>query len=559
MSDTKISALPSASSLTGAERLPVSQSNQTRGATTLQQAQFTTGIWNVKWSGAVGDGVTDDTSAINAAIAHGNPNGAAIYLPAGTYKITSSLTTITGQFTMFGDGPYQSTILFVPSGADTCIEVNNGASRAERVHLRDFAIKSTDTTNTKVALDLYDLSICSFERLFIYGTGGSGPSAGVCWSGSNSIGIRTHGREATFLKGIEIIADKPVVIAANPNTSATNGEDMDHWHWEDLYLIGNGNYLIAVDNGLGLMETTFDGFQAWVAGTGGFKINDTRVAPTIPSRGIKFKNVRYEQGTDSAGYAFNLTFTQPVQNFKIENALMSNGVNGITITGFDRMVLEQVTGAATSGTSLVTAGATSSSVLVMRGCIWTTGGAVTLTGLTQIHAQAYRSASYAAPSDAVYAGQITDTQLNVAKVRATSANAAVAIVATGTTGDGFQVLPQAAASGVTLRAVNNAENDFTPMAFVGSTFDLQYRTGAATSASAADINTSGQLSLVTKIYPGTDAAAKQAVAGIYAGNGAPNNSNGANGDFYFRGDGTQAGNTVIYHKQSGSWVALITT
>src|SRR5438128_1984521 len=36
MSDTKISAYPSASSLTGAERLPVSQSNQTRGATAAQ-------------------------------------------------------------------------------------------------------------------------------------------------------------------------------------------------------------------------------------------------------------------------------------------------------------------------------------------------------------------------------------------------------------------------------------------------------------------------------------------------------------------------------------------
>jgi len=62
-----------------------------------------------------------------------------------------------------------------------------------------------------------------------------------------------------------------------------------------------------------------------------------------------------------------------------------------------------------------------------------------------------------------------------------------------------------------------------------------------------------------KIYPATDAGANQVVAGIFAGNGVPNNANGANGDFYFRGDGTQAGNTVVYHKQAGAWVALITT
>ena len=58
------------------------------------------------------------------------------------------------------------------------------------------------------------------------------------------------------------------------------------------------------------------------------------------------------------------------------------------------------------------------------------------------------------------------------------------------------------------------------------------------------------------LYPATDAKAAQAVCAIYAGNGLPNNANGANGDFYFRGDGTVAADTVVYHKQSGSWVAL---
>ena len=62
-----------------------------------------------------------------------------------------------------------------------------------------------------------------------------------------------------------------------------------------------------------------------------------------------------------------------------------------------------------------------------------------------------------------------------------------------------------------------------------------------------------------RIFPCTDAGAVQAVSGLFAGNGAPNNANGANGDFYLRGDGTQAGNTVIYHKEAGAWIALITT
>jgi len=45
----------------------------------------------------------------------------------------------------------------------------------------------------------------------------------------------------------------------------------------------------------------------------------------------------------------------------------------------------------------------------------------------------------------------------------------------------------------------------------------------------------------------------------YAGAGVPDNGTGQNGDFCFRSDGTVAGDTVIYHKEGGSWVACTTT
>jgi len=45
---------------------------------------------------------------------------------------------------------------------------------------------------------------------------------------------------------------------------------------------------------------------------------------------------------------------------------------------------------------------------------------------------------------------------------------------------------------------------------------------------------------------------------IHYGIGAPASTLGANNDFYFRGDGTAVGSTVIYHMESGSWVALTT-
>ncbi len=56
-------------------------------------------MWrNVKDYGAVGDGATDDTAAINRAIWSGGRRGAdcdtvpaVVYFPAGTYLVTSGL------------------------------------------------------------------------------------------------------------------------------------------------------------------------------------------------------------------------------------------------------------------------------------------------------------------------------------------------------------------------------------------------------------------------------------------------------------------------------------
>ena len=63
------------------------------------------------------------------------------------------------------------------------------------------------------------------------------------------------------------------------------------------------------------------------------------------------------------------------------------------------------------------------------------------------------------------------------------------------------------------------------------------------------------LSVARKIYPGTDAAAAQTAAGIYAGNGAPNNANGSDGDFYLRSDGGVL--TTIYQRRAGAWVGIV--
>ncbi|MFL6601838.1 MAG: glycosyl hydrolase family 28-related protein [Steroidobacteraceae bacterium] len=73
------------------------------------------GGWiDVKAYGAVGNGTTDDTAAIQAAVNAARSLGLTLYFPAGTYKTTSSIS-VSGYIHMLGDVVLSSIISFTQS------------------------------------------------------------------------------------------------------------------------------------------------------------------------------------------------------------------------------------------------------------------------------------------------------------------------------------------------------------------------------------------------------------------------------------------------------------
>ncbi len=94
------------------------------------------GWFDVRDYGAVGDGTTDDTAAINAAIAAaGALNAGIVYCPRGRYKITSQLTTLPSGVHLQGErnwvwAPFQFGTTFETYVADTVLYMgeNNDAN-----------------------------------------------------------------------------------------------------------------------------------------------------------------------------------------------------------------------------------------------------------------------------------------------------------------------------------------------------------------------------------------------------------------------------------------------
>ena len=96
---------------------------------------------SVKWFGAKGDGSTDDTAAIQAAINYVVPLQGTMFLPGGTYKVNATLTANanTKNFKMTGDGK-TSTIISTSSPTNDVLSMT-----LSQFELSDLTITSSAT------------------------------------------------------------------------------------------------------------------------------------------------------------------------------------------------------------------------------------------------------------------------------------------------------------------------------------------------------------------------------------------------------------------------------
>jgi Pectate lyase superfamily protein len=193
---------------------------------------------NVKDYGAKGDGVTDDTAAINAAFTAAV--GGKCYLPAGTYMVsgttgvafggnTSLIIPATGNIEIFGDGPGVTIIKHVGGSANENILAGGTTFACPNVTIRDLTINGNGSVGYGVALQFADL--CTLENITVLGANAL-ITCFALWDGSTgrNLVVNCHaiGGGASCLQGFEMGAGEiGTQMIGCTATSCLNGFQFD--------------------------------------------------------------------------------------------------------------------------------------------------------------------------------------------------------------------------------------------------------------------------------------------------------------------------------------------
>ena len=127
----------------------------------------------VKDFGAVGDGVTDDTAAIQKAL-DSFPDGGTLYIPPGTYLITYPLT-ITSCINIIGagnsgEGDSACTLYYSPINSSTCLTFDpSNVAPLNRISLSSFKIECNPSgTTTGLYLGTWAVNVTIDKVGFFY-------------------------------------------------------------------------------------------------------------------------------------------------------------------------------------------------------------------------------------------------------------------------------------------------------------------------------------------------------------------------------------------------------
>lgn len=295
--------------------------------------------YNVKAYGAVGDGVADDTAAIQAAVndaaAAGSGTGATVFFPPGTYLVTSTITVAGHWVYLQGAGPKATKIKFVPTADAICFSwtmspttiYGGGCSSM-------FFLSQAGNAFKKTAINMVSVSGFRVEHVWIDPL----VQGASTWQGNNSVGVHVNGREFVRINDYRAYCDIPLQVSIDPNLTLIS---CDTLYMTDSYLSatpGSGNPIVLIDPAAVVINLNIDD-GVWLIDRYGFYWNDPTSTALLGGVNVSLRNLRCEtetpQTTDFVdNWAIYVNTGKGTTNMVIDNFCHdSQHDNGIYLNG----------------------------------------------------------------------------------------------------------------------------------------------------------------------------------------------------------------------------------
>lgn len=178
---------------------PTNATNQLDLHTTLHNA-----VYDVKMFGALGDGVANDATAIQAAITAAATGGGIVLIPPGTYKLTTGLTLARG-ITLQGAGT-NATFLKDNAGASAVITLSGAGLSPSDVAIRDLTLLGGTGTGDGIQLNGTSGAIITnvrIENIFLDGLDGSYGIKATWAIGTKVLRCKTRSQAGTGIAFID--------------------------------------------------------------------------------------------------------------------------------------------------------------------------------------------------------------------------------------------------------------------------------------------------------------------------------------------------------------------
>ena len=194
---------------------------------------YTGTVFNVKNYGAKGDGVTDDTAAINAALtAADNTPWATVYLPKGTYAINDALFPGWDQVRWLGDGKDITTIKAANGSSQQYLFLTNGS--VNQITFQDMTLDANAQNATNMTTTSYIRNSFNLQYL------------NVKINGEGTNPIDWHLDHGVSMKNSEVIGKENFLGTAQQ--VFIDGTKFYGTEYSTAILMGRGTQMVSITN-----------------------------------------------------------------------------------------------------------------------------------------------------------------------------------------------------------------------------------------------------------------------------------------------------------------------